>query len=309
LLKKELAKFSDAEKKEFGRMFNELKVKATTLIEEKVAELEEQAFTLKLKQEEIDVTLPATNLKKGTKHPLTIMIEEIEELFISMGYDVISGPEIELDLYNFERLNLPKNHPARDMQDSLYITGEVLLRTHTSPAQARYMEANKEKTPIRIICPGKVYRKDEDDATHSHQFMQFEGLVVDKNLSVANLKATLELLVQKLFGQDAKIRFRPSYFPFTEPSFEVDVTCFKCQGAGCRICKDTGWLEILGAGMVHPEVLKMGGYDPEVFSGFAFGPGPDRMVMLKYGVNDIRQLYLNNIDFLKQFGRLEKEEN
>lgn len=295
------------EKKESGILFNHFKKYATDLIEEKRILLQEKELEKQLVEEAIDISLPSTLVKAGYKHPLTKIIEEIEELFMSMGYDVISGPEIEYDLYNFERLNLPKNHPARDMHDSFYITEEVLLRTHTSPTQARFMEANKEKTPIRIFCPGKVYRKDEDDATHSHQFMQFEGLVVDKEISVAHLKGTLEILVEKLFGQNREIRFRPSYFPFTEPSFEVDVSCFKCNGKGCSLCKESGWIEILGAGMVHPAVLEMGGYDSKIYSGFAFGPGPERIAMLKYGITDIRQFYNNHLDFLETFNRIEKE--
>ena len=225
-----------------------------------------------------------------------------------MGYDVVEGPEIESDLYNFEKLNLAKDHPARDMQDSFYITTEMLLRTQTSPVQARTMDSNKDKTPIRIICPGKVYRKDDDDMTHSHQFTQIEGLVVDENISVAHLKGTLEVLVRKLFGDDREIRLRPSFFPFTEPSLEVDVTCFKCGGNGCPLCKQTGWIEILGAGMVHPNVLRACGYDPEKYSGFAFGMGAERIAMLKYGINDIRHFYVNNMNFLDNFDRLEKED-
>lgn len=296
------------EKKEIGKILNDIKKEITDLIEKKRLSLETELLNRRLVEEKIDISLPATKLKVGGTHPLTKIIDEIEDLFVSMGYDVASGPEIESDLYNFERLNLPQNHPARDMQDSFYITEEFLLRTQTSPVQARTMENNLEKEPIRIICPGKVYRKDDDDATHSHQFTQIEGLVIDKDISVAHLKGTLEELVRKLFGSEQNIRFRPSYFPFTEPSLEVDVTCFKCQGKGCPLCKKTGWIEILGSGMVHPEVLRMGGYDPEVYSGFAFGLGPDRIAMLKYGITDIRQLYTNNMDFLDIFNRLERED-
>lgn len=305
-LKNSLSDMSNDEKKEFGKLYNDFKNEASELLDKKRSYLEVFELEKKLSEEKIDVTLSATRIKTGSEHPLSMIIEEIEELFISMGYDVVSGPEIESDLYNFERLNLPKDHPARDMQDSLYITEEMLLRTQTSPAQARVMEANVDKTPIRVICPGKVYRKDDDDATHSHQFTQIEGLVVDKGISVAHLKGTLELLAKKLFGENREIRFRPSYFPFTEPSLEVDVSCFKCGGSGCSICKESGWIEILGSGMVHPEVLRMGGYDPEVYSGFAFGMGPDRVAMLKYGIADIRQLYTNNVEFLETFKRIEK---
>ena len=233
-------------------------------------------------------------------------LEKVEDLFVSMGYDVVSGPELETDEYCFERLNLPKGHPARDMQDSFYITSEYLLRTQTSAVQARTMMANTEKTPIRVICPGKTYRK-EDDATHSHQFNQVEGLVIDKNISFADLKGTLEIFMRKMLGENTQLRFRPSYFPFTEPSYEVDVSCFKCGGKGCNLCKQTGWIELLGSGIVHPNVLKMNGYDPEVYSGFAFGTGLDRLAMFKYGITDIRLLYQNDVRFLKQFDRKDEE--
>ena len=219
-----------------------------------------------------------------------------------MGYDVVDGPELETDEYCFERLNLPKGHPARDMQDTFYVTTEYLLRTQTSAVQARVMMENKEKTPIRVICPGKTYRRD-DDATHSHQFGQIEGLVIDEGISLAHLKGTLEVFVKHMLGADSKLRFRPSYFPFTEPSYEVDVSCFKCGGKGCNLCKQTGWIEILGSGMVHPNVLKMNGYDPEKYSGFAFGTGLDRLAMFKYGITDIRLLYANDVRFLNQFDR------
>ena len=225
-----------------------------------------------------------------------------------MGYDVLEGPEVESDLYNFEMLNLPKGHPARDSQDSFYITDDVLLRTQTSPVQVRTMLNNLEKTPIRIICPGKTYRRDNDDATHSHQFHQIEGLVVDKNISMSDLKGTLEIFAKKMFGEKREIRFRPSYFPFTEPSIEVDVSCFNCGKKGCSICKNTGWIEILGAGMVHPNVLNACGYDSEKYTGFAFGIGPERIAMLKYGISDIRNFYINDQRFLKEFDKIEKED-
>ena len=233
---------------------------------------------------------------------MTQIIEEIEDLFIGMGYQVVEGIEVEEDLYNFERMNLPKNHPARDMQDTFYITDDILLRTHTSPIQARTMEKhNFLKGPLKMISPGKVYRRDSDDATHSHQFHQIEGLVVAENITMADLKGTLEVFAKKLFGKDREIRLRPSYFPFTEPSVEVDVSCFKCDGKGCNVCKHTGWIEILGAGMVHPDVLNMSGIDSIKYSGFAFGLGPDRVAMLKYGIDDIRRFYQNDVRFLNQF--------
>lgn len=300
---------SNEDKKKIGSLINDLKVEANTRLDEKKNKLEEEELNKRLESETIDVTLPSTVIKMGTTHPLTRIIDEIETLFISMGFDVVEGPEVEQDLYNFEKLNLPKGHPARDSQDSFYITSEMLLRTQTSPVQARTMDANLEKGPIRIICPGKVYRRDDDDATHSHQFTQIEGLMVDKNLSVADLKGVLELFAKELFGEDREIRLRPSFFPFTEPSLEADVSCFKCGGKGCSICKGTGWIEILGSGMVHPNVLRNCGYDPEVYTGFAFGIGPERVAMLKYGINDIRSFYTNDMRFLRNFDRVEGENN
>ena len=251
--------------------------------------------------ETIDVTLPGRTVNIGVTHPLQAVTNELESLFISMGYTVEEGPEVEWDHYNFELLNLPKGHPARDMQDSFYITEESLLRTHTSPVQARVLEAAKGKGPIKIICPGKVYRRDDDDATHSHQFTQIEGLVVDTDVTMADLKGTLLELARQMFGQDREIRLRPSFFPFTEPSVEVDVTCSKCGGCGCNICKGTGWIEILGAGMVHPNVLEMSGFDSKVYQGFAFGIGAERIAMLKYGIEDIRNFYTNDLRFINQF--------
>jgi len=301
-----LKDLSIEDKKTFGMLINEVK----TIFNNEYAKLKEQ-FELeiineKLKSEAIDITLPGTKIKTGSKHPLTKVIEEIEDLFVSMGYDVVEGPEIEDDYHCFELLNLPKSHPARDMQDSFYITDEMLLRTQTSSVQARTMLANKEKTPIRMICPGKVYRRD-DDATHSHQFFQIEGLVVDKDISLADLKGTLEMLARKLLGENSEIRFRPSYFPFTEPSYEVDVSCFNCGGKGCPLCKHTGWIEILGSGIVHPNVLRDCGYDPEVYTGFAFGLGIERIAMFKYGIPDIRYMYTNDYRFLENFNRKEDE--
>ncbi len=289
-----------------GSLVNTCKDELEVKIQEKEKELKRLELDKKIVKEEIDITLPSQKIKRGSKHPLNRVIEEVEDLFVSMGYDVVSGPELETDEYCFERLNLPKGHPARDMQDSFYITTEYLLRTQTSAVQARTMMANKEKTPIRVIVPGKTFRR-EDDATHSHQFNQVEGLVVDENISLADLKGTLEVFMKKMLGQNTELRFRPSYFPFTEPSYEVDVTCFKCGGKGCNLCKQTGWIELLGSGIVHPNVLKMNGYDPDKYSGFAFGVGLDRLAMFKYGITDIRLLYQNDIRFLKQFDRKDEE--
>jgi len=285
-----------------GELVNKVRTEIEEMIDSKEKEFEEAELKRKLEAEKIDITLPATRIKRGSIHPLNRIIEDVEDLFVSMGYDVVTGPELETDEYCFERLNLPKDHPARDMQDSFYITTEYLLRTQTSSVQARTMMANTEKTPIRMICPGKTYRK-EDDATHSHQFNQVEGLVVDKDISFANLKGTLEVFVKRLLGEKTQLRFRPSYFPFTEPSYEVDATCFKCGGKGCNLCKQTGWIELLGSGMVHPNVLKMNGYAPDVYSGFAFGTGLDRLAMFKYGITDMRLLYTNDVRFLSQFDR------
>lgn len=301
-----MGKLSPEERPVIGSLVNQVRDELNKLVEEKEEELKKIELEEKLKKEEIDITLPSQKVKRGSKHPLNRVIEEVEDLFVSMGYDVVSGPELETDEYCFERLNLPKGHPARDMQDSFYITPEHLLRTQTSSVQARTMMANEEKTPIRIIVPGKTFRR-EDDATHSHQFNQVEGLVVDKNISLADLKGTLEVFMKKMLGQNTELRFRPSYFPFTEPSYEVDVTCFKCGGKGCNLCKQTGWIELLGSGMVHPNVLKMNGYDPEKYSGFAFGVGLDRLAMFKYGITDIRLLYQNDVRFLKQFDRKDEE--
>ena len=267
--------------------------------------LAEKELAKKLEEEKIDITLPSSKITRGSKHPINRTIEQIQDIFVSMGYDVVDGPELETDEFCFERLNLPKGHPARDMQDSFYITPEHLLRTQTSAVQARVMLANEEKSPIRMVTMGKTYRR-EDDATHSHQFNQVEGLVIDKkerNVSLADLKGTLEVFVKEMLGDNLDLRFRPSYFPFTEPSYEVDVTCFKCGGKGCNLCKQTGWIEILGAGIVHPNVLAMNGYDPEKYSGFAFGTGIDRLAMFKYGITDMRYLYANDVRFLNQFDR------
>lgn len=285
-----------------GGFANVIRDEITAAIEARKTALEADALNEALAKETLDVTLPGAQVKQGTRHILTQTMEEIEDIFVGMGYQVVEGFEVESDHYNFERMNLPKNHPARDMQDTFYISDEILIRTHTSPVQARTMEKHDfSKGALRMISPGKVFRRDTDDATHSHQFHQIEGLVVDKNITMGDLKGTLEVVMKKMFGADRKIRLRPSYFPFTEPSVETDVSCFKCGGAGCNVCKYTGWIEILGAGMVHPDVLQMSGIDPEVYSGFAFGLGPDRVAMLRYGVNDIRYFYQNDLRFLEQF--------
>ena len=293
---------SAEERPKVGAFANEIRDLLTEAIEERKATLTEAALEKQLAAESLDVTLPGKQVSQGTRHVLTQIMEEIEDTFIGMGYQVIEGTEVESDHYNFERMNLPKDHPARDMQDTFYISDEMLLRTHTSPVQARTMEKHDfSKGALRMISPGKVFRRDTDDATHSHQFHQIEGLVVDKGITMGDLKGTLEVLLKELFGADRKIRLRPSYFPFTEPSVEVDVSCFKCGGKGCNVCKHTGWIEILGAGMVHPDVLEMSGIDSKEYSGFAFGLGPDRIAMLRYGVNDIRNFYLNDVRFLEQF--------
>lgn len=306
---KSLKELAAEEKPIVGELVNNAKQTLEKLISEKEQELKREELNRKLETERIDITLPGNKMKRGSIHPLNRVIEDIEDLFVSMGYDVVEGPELETDEFCFERLNLPKGHPARDMQDSFYITDEYLLRTQTSSVQARVMLANKEKGPLRIITLGKTYRR-EDDATHSHQFNQIEGLVIDKKevgVSLADLKGTLEIFVRKIIGANLDLRFRPSYFPFTEPSYEVDVTCFKCGGKGCNLCKQTGWIELLGSGIVHPNVLKMNGYDPEKYGGFAFGTGIDRLAMFRYGITDMRYLYTNDVRFLSQFDRKDQD--
>lgn len=283
-----------------GQRANELRDELETLIEDKMKELEEKKRVNQWENERVDITLPGHPFIVGRKHPITVIMEEIKDIFTGMGYRVAEGPEVELDYYNFEALNIPPDHPARDMQDSFYITSEILLRTHTSPVQVRVMENSSPELPVRIIAPGKVFRRD-DDATHSPMFHQVEGLAVDKGISFANLKGTLLLFAREMFGEDQKIRLRPSFFPFTEPSAEVDISCIMCGGDGCRVCGQTGWLEVLGAGMVHPNVLKVSGYDPEEVTGFAFGMGIERIAMLKYGIDDIRLFYANDLRMLKQF--------
>ena len=299
---KMMGSLSPEERPIMGSLVNKVRDELEEIISSKEEKLKKQEIAKKLESETIDVTLPSSKIKRGSKHPLNRIIEEVEDLFVSMGYDVAEGPELETDEYCFERLNLPQGHPARDMQDSFYITAEYLLRTQTSAVQARAMMDNKEKGPMRIIVPGKTYRR-EDDATHSHQFNQVEGLVIDEGISFADLKGTLEVFMKHMLGEDTKLRFRPSYFPFTEPSYEVDVSCFKCAGKGCNLCKQTGWIELLGSGMVHPNVLRVNGYDPDKYTGFAFGTGLDRLAMFKYGITDMRLLYSNDVRFLNQFDR------
>ena len=285
-----------------GKFANKVRDDLTTALENRRAELEQAAMNAQLAAEKLDVTLPGTPVAQGQSHVIQQIIDQVVDLFVSMGYEVAVGDEVEQEVYNFEKLNLPKDHPARDMQDTFYITPKILMRTQTSPMQARMLEKHDfSKGPLKMISPGKVYRRDTDDATHSHQFNQIEGMVVGKHITMADLKGTLEVVAQSLFGDKLQVRLRPSYFPFTEPSVEADITCFNCMGKGCAICKHTGWIEVLGAGMVHPNVLKMSGVDPEEYGGFAFGLGPDRFAMLKYGVDDIRNFYQNDVRFLNQF--------
>lgn len=297
---KEMRNVDAADRPKLGAIANSVKDEIENLYNVNKERLEEALLNEKLANEAIDVTLPGYKFKQGSKHPLIMTVNEIEDLFLGMGYEIVEGPEIEEDKYNFELLNLPKGHPARDMQDTFYINPTTLLRTHTSPVQARTMLERNGK-PIKVICPGKVYRRDDDDATHSHQFMQVEGLVLGENITLSDLKGTLLEIARHMFGSERTIRLRPSYFPFTEPSVEVDVSCHKCGGKGCSICKQTGWIEVLGAGMVNRNVLKMCGYDDERIQGFAFGVGVERFSMLKYGNDDIRNFYINDLRFLNQF--------
>ncbi|WP_088103768.1 phenylalanine--tRNA ligase subunit alpha [Halalkalibacter urbisdiaboli] len=299
-----MGKLSAEERPIIGQMANDVRDAIKVEIEAKETKLEEAAVEKQLATESIDVTLPGRPVSRGSRHPLTAVIEEVEDIFLGLGFTVEEGPEVETDYYNFEALNLPKDHPARDMQDTFYFTEELLLRTQTSPVQARTMEKYKGQGPVKIICPGKVFRRDDDDATHSHQFMQIEGLLVDHHVRMSDLKGVLETFAKRFFGEDRQIRLRPSFFPFTEPSVEVDVSCGICGGKGCRICKQTGWIEVLGAGMVHPRVLEMSGFDPKVYSGFAFGMGVERLAMLKYDIDDIRHFYTNDVRFLAQFKRV-----
>ncbi|GAB6091876.1 phenylalanine--tRNA ligase subunit alpha [Furfurilactobacillus curtus] len=297
-----LRELSAEERPQVGSFANQIRDELATAIEERRNELEAASRAAQLNAEAIDVTLPGTPVAQGQPHVIQRIIDQLEDMFIGMGYQVVDGPEVEDDHHNFEMMNLPKDHPARDMQDTFYLTPELLMRTHTSPNQARAMENHDfNKGPLKMVSPGRVYRRDTDDATHSHQFHQVEGLVVDKHVTMGDLKGTLELVAANLFGDEFDVRLRPSYFPFTEPSVEADITCFNCMGKGCAVCKYTGWIEVLGAGMVHPNVLQMAGVDPSIYGGFAFGLGPDRFAMLKYGVTDIRNFYLNDTRFLTQF--------
>ena len=282
-----------------GQLVNETRESIEQMLEETKAKLEAEALSIRLKEEVIDVTLPAKKNQVGHRHPNTIALEEVERIFTGMGYEVVEGPEVEYDYYNFEALNIPADHPAKDEQDTFYINEKIVLRTQTSPVQVREME--KGRLPIRMLAPGRVFRSDEVDATHSPSFHQVEGLVIDKYITFADLKGTLAEFARELFGETTKVKFRPHHFPFTEPSAEMDVTCFKCGGKGCRFCKGEGWIEILGCGMVHPRVLKMSGIDPEEYSGFAFGMGLERIALLKYEIDDMRLLYENDQRFLEQF--------
>ena len=282
-----------------GQLVNDTRTHIEQFLEETKARMEQMLQEKRLEEEVIDVTLPAAKMETGHRHPNTIALEEVQRIFIGMGYEVVEGPEVEYDSYNFTKLNIPADHPARDEQDTFYISKDIVLRTQTSPVQARVMEQGK--LPIRMIAPGRVFRSDEVDATHSPSFHQIEGLVVDKNITFADLKGTLEEFARQLFGPETKTKFRPHHFPFTEPSAEVDVSCFKCKGSGCRFCKGSGWIEILGCGMVHPHVFEMCGIDPEVYTGFAFGVGLERIALLKYEMDDMRLLYENDTRFLKQF--------
>lgn len=305
-LSSNIKNISNEDKKEYGLLINELRNTFNTKYEEKLKLLEDIKLNEKLISEKIDITLPATKIKQGSPNILEKIIEEVEELLMSMGYDVVDGPEIEEDKYNFELLNIPKGHPARDAQDTFYLKdNEILLRSQTSPVQARTMLEGKGEVPIRMICPGKTYRRDDDDATHSHQFMQIEGLLVDKDISLSDLKGTFDEIAKKLFGSEVKTRFRPSYYQFTEPSVETDISCFVCHGKGCSLCKNTGWITVAGAGIVHPNVLRNCGYNPSVWTGFAFGFGAERLAMLKYGINDIRTFYNTDLRETEVFDRKE----
>ena len=294
-----MGQMSPEERPRMGQLINEAREKFTALLDEKQKELARREKEFRLQREAIDVTEPRDLPLTGAEHPMNLVLREVLDCFTSMGFSVAEGPEIELDLYNFELLNVPKNHPARDAQDTFYIDDNVVLRSQTSPVQARTML--RQKPPIRIVCPGRVFRADEMDATHSPVFHQIEGLVIDKDVTMADLKGTLDAFAKRLYGSDIDVRFRPSFFPFTEPSAEVDLTCVNCHGKGCRVCKGTGWIEVLGSGMVNPKVLEMCGIDSSVYSGFAFGIGLERITMLRYGIKDLRLLYEGDLRFLRQF--------
>ncbi|HEX2985838.1 MAG TPA: phenylalanine--tRNA ligase subunit alpha [Caproiciproducens sp.] len=296
---KQMGGLSPEERPQIGQLANEVRTFIEQDLVKRAAELKEDALKKRLEMEKIDVTMPGKRHELGARHPISIELDAIKEIFIGMGFEIVEGPEVEYDYYNFEALNMPKDHPARDTQDTFYINDKILLRTQTSPVQVRVME--KQKPPIRIISPGRVYRSDAVDATHSPLFHQMEGLVVDKGITFADLKGTLETFVKRMYGEDSVVRFRPHHFPFTEPSAEVDVQCFNCHGAGCSLCKGEGWIEILGCGMVHPKVLSNCGIDPEIYSGFALGMGLERVVMRKYNIDDMRLFYENDVRFLKQF--------
>ncbi len=307
-LTKNMKELSVDERKEIGALANTLKNEVQNIIEEKENSIKQSILNEKLKSESIDVTLPSTKFNYGRANILERVIENIESIFMSMGYDVVDGPEIEEDRFNFELLNIPKGHAARDAQDTFYLKDdEILLRSQTSPVQARTMLKGEGKIPIRMICPGKTYRRDDDDATHSHQFMQIEGLLVDKDISLCDLKGTFDVFAQNIFGSELKTRFRPSYYQFTEPSVEMDIECFECHGKGCALCKNTGWITVGGAGLVHPNVLRNCGYDPNVWSGFAFGFGAERIAMLKYGIKDIRAFYNLDLREVENFDRVDGE--
>lgn len=295
---------SAEERPVIGQVANDVRAAIEEVLADKQAAFDRAETERRLAAETIDVTLPGRTVATGSVHPLTKVTQEIEDIFLGMGYTIAEGPEVETDYFNFEALNLPKDHPARDMQDSFYITDEILLRTHTSPVQIRAMKNADGATPLKVICPGRVYRRDDDDATHSFMFHQIEGLVVGPDIRMSDLKGTLLQFVQAMYGPQVQIRLRPSFFPFTEPSAEVDVTCTQCGGQGCRMCKQSGWIEILGCGMVHPKVLEHGGFDPEQVSGFAFGMGVERIALLKYDIDDIRHFYNNDLRFLGQFARM-----
>lgn len=295
-----MGQLSPEERPRVGQVANEVKERIERALAERKAILAQEEKAARLRQEEIDITLPGTPILVGYWHPLNVVRREIEDIFLGMGFSIAEGPEVELDYYNFEALNLPKDHPARDMQDTFFIDDQVLLRTHTSPVQVRTLEKTAPQVPVKIICPGKVYRRD-DDATHSPMFHQVEGLAVDIRITFADLKGVLAEFARRMFGSQTRTRFRPSYFPFTEPSAEVDISCVICNGAGCRVCSGTGWLEILGAGMVHPRVLEVSGYDAEKVTGFAFGMGIERIALLKYGIEDLRLFFDNDLRFLQAF--------